>query len=152
MTTDTAQFDLHRKIAATPDRLWHLLTDPQSRGLWNAPDDDMQMTPLTEDVRVGGVERHRCGPEDAPMFEADTRWYRLEAPRDAAFTETILIGGDAIATSLVTYRVSPISDGCELHVTVAISSFCGPDAAGEFQTGWTNALNKLAAYAQTPAS
>lgn len=143
MTTDTAEFTFQRRFPVSPDQLWHLLTDPHLRATWNGPSEDSQMVPVTSDLRVGGTDRHRCGPQDAPEFEVETRWYWLDAPTNAAFTETVEAGGEAVATSLVTYRVTPQSTGSELHVTVAISSFCGPEAPMEFSAGWENALAAL---------
>jgi len=147
MTTDTGAFELHHTFAITPDQLWHLLTDTRMREAWGAPSEDMVLHMEVEDLRVGGIERHRCGPKDAPEFEVETRWYRLDGPSDAAFTETVEIGGAAIATTLVTYRVAKTDAGSELFVHVAVSSFTGPDADGEFKQGWEGGLASLQALA-----
>lgn len=48
-----------------------------------------------------------------------------------------------IATSLVTYGVAPTDTGSALEVTVHVSSFVGPEALDDFQTGWTSALDRL---------
>jgi len=152
MTTDTGHFDMTRTFPLTPDRLWHLLTDPGMRERWGAPGEGMVMTAETSDLRVGGHERHRCGPADAPEFVVDTRWYRIDAPHDAAFTETVHIGADTIATTLVTYRVTADAQGSQLDVSVAVSSFVGPDADGEFEAGWHAGLTNLAALAAEMAA
>jgi len=151
MTTDTAEYRFHRALPLPPDRLWHLLTDGRMRERWGAPSAEMVLTMVTEDLRPGGIERHRCGPEDAPDFEVETRWYRLTAPADAVFTETVEIGGTALATSLVTYRVAANSSGSDLHVTVAVSSFTGPDTPGEFRHGWDGGLRNLETLAASVA-
>ncbi|THH36077.1 hypothetical protein E4Z66_13540 [Aliishimia ponticola] len=147
MTTDTHQFDLHRSLPVPPERLWQLLTDAKLREQWGAPSEGTVLTVITSDLRVGAEERHRCGPADAPEFEVTTRWYRLDAPHDAVFTETVHVAGETIATSLVTYRVSPEAGGARLSVTVAVSSFVGPEAGAEFHSGWEAGLNNLAALA-----
>lgn len=95
MSTDTGHFDLTRSMPLTPDRLWHLLTDGQMREAWGAPEEGMVLTMDKSDFRVGGHETHRCGPADNPEFTVDTRWYRIEGPHDATFTETVNIGGAA---------------------------------------------------------
>lgn len=152
MSTDTGHFDLSRTMPLTPDRLWHLLTDARMRETWGAPEEGMVLVMESSDFRVGGHERHRCGPADTPDFTVDTRWYRIDGPHDAAFTETVNIGGAAIATTLVTYRVTPESSGSRLDVSVAVSSFTGPDADGEFKAGWEVGLSNLEALATRMAA
>lgn len=152
MNTDTGAFDLERTLPLAPEQLWHVLTDATMRERWGAPGADIIMKVVNADFTVGGIERHICGPADAPEFEVETRWYRIEAPSDAAFTETVEIGGGAIATTLVTYRIAPKDAGSQLFVHVAVSSFCGPDAALEFKEGWMGGLANLEALAEELAS
>jgi uncharacterized protein YndB with AHSA1/START domain len=143
MSTDTAEFTFARRFTITPAELWHLLTDAEMRQHWNAPAEGQVLTLTQSSFEVGGTERHICGSAEAPEFEVETRWYRIEAPTDAVFTETVEAGGERIATSLVTYRVSEKDTGTDLSVTVAVSSFVGPDAAGDFRDGWESALTNL---------
>lgn len=143
MTTDTGSFDLHRSFDITPEQLWHLLTDARMREAWGVPDETMVLEMVTEDLRVGGFEQHRCGPAEAPDFEVETRWYRLDGPSDAVFTETLIFGGARAATTLVTYRVAPAQSGCTLDVAVAVSSFDGKDVLAEIQAGWEGGLASL---------
>lgn len=145
MTTDTGSFDLTRSFAITPAQLWHLLTDPRMREAWGVPDETMVLEMVTEDLRVGGFEQHRCGPAEAPDFEVETRWYRLDGPADAVFTETLIFGGARAATTLVTYKVSETASGADLQVSVAVSSFSGPEAIGEIRMGWDGGLSNLEA-------
>lgn len=105
MTTDTGAFDFHRTLPLGTDQLWHVLTDANMRERWGAPSPEMVLKVEKSDLLVGGIERHICGPKENPEFEVETRWYRLDAPSDAAFTETVEVGGSAIGTSLVTYRL-----------------------------------------------
>jgi len=151
MTTDTATHAFERSFPLSPDQLWHLLTDGKLRESWGAPGPDMVLTMTKEDLRVGGLEHHRCGSAEAPEFEVATRWYRLDGPSDAVFTETIEAEGATVATSLVTYRVSAKDNGCYLAVTVAVSSFCGAEALADFHGGWTAGLDNLAALVENQA-
>lgn len=132
-----------RAISCPPDRLWSLLTDPKHREAWGAPSDDAVLVVETADTRVDGHDRHRCGPKDAPDFVVDTRWYHMDAPTSACFTESLTIGGARIATSLVTYAVAPDGDGSRLNVAVAVASLTGEPMADDFGGGWTSALGRL---------
>ena len=147
MTTDTATFDLARDLPLPPDRMWDLLIDPKHRENWGVPDPSMVLTVDTIDTRVGGIERHYCGPKDNPEFEVETRWYDLTMPERAVFTETLIFGGEAVATSLVTYALSGSGDGTTLDVTVAASSFSGPETLDEMKAGWAGGLDLLVTYA-----
>lgn len=139
----TGNFTLTRDFGIAPDDLWHLLTDPETRAGWSAPSDSDVLTLDAQDLREGGTDRHRCGPAEAPDYTVDTRWYRLEAPALACFSETVEAGGMRIATSLVTYGLAETATGSALQVIVHVSSFVGDEALADFETGWTSALNRL---------
>ncbi len=149
MSPDTGTFDLTRSLPLPPDRLWPLLTDPHHRDHWGAPSDGTVLVTEVSDLRIGGQDRHRCGPADAPDFTVLTRWYHLEAPARAVFTETLDIGGTAIFTSLVTYVLRPTADGTDLALTVALASFTGADAMPDVRDGWTGGLANLDRYIAT---
>ena len=53
MTAPIATFRLTRNIAASQDRLWHLLTDAKSREIWGGPSDDVVLVLDTTDLREG---------------------------------------------------------------------------------------------------
>lgn len=143
MTLDTKSFDLFRTLPLPPARLWDVLTDPKHRENWSAPDETMVLETVTADLRVGGEDRQRCGPADAPEFEVTTRWYDLSGPDRAVYTETLIFGGEAVCTSLVTYSLMPEGAGTALGVTVAVSSFSGPEALAEVQQGWDGGMDNL---------
>lgn len=143
MSLDTSSFNLHRTLPLSPDRLWEVMTDPKHREAWGGPDAETVLVIDKADVRVGGQDRHRCGPADAPDFVIDTRWYDLAAPDRAVFTETLIIGGEALCTSLVTYSLTAAGTGTDLGVTVAVSSFSGPETLEDFKQGWGGGLDNL---------
>lgn len=143
MPLDTGCFDLHRTLPLGPDRLWQVLTDPHHRETWGAPSEDEVLVMESADLRVGGQDRHRCGPAEAPDWVVLTRWYRLEAPHLAIFTETLMVGEACHFVSLVTYGLVPSGDATDLTVNVAISSFDGPHAAASVRAGWEGGLFNL---------
>jgi uncharacterized protein YndB with AHSA1/START domain len=152
MSLDTKSFDMHRTLPLSPDRLWDVLTDPKLREQWNGPDAQTMLVTETADLRVGGRDRHRFGPADAPEFVVDTRWYDLTQPIRAVFTETLIFGGAAACTSLVTYSLEAAGKGTELSVTVAVSSFTGPETLEEVQQGWNGGIDNLVLYAAKQAA
>lgn len=152
MPLDTKSFDMHRTLPLAPDRLWDVLTDPKLRERWNGPDAETMLVTDIADLRVGGLDRHRFGPADAPEFVVETRWYDLTPSIRAVFTETLIFGGAAACTSLVTYDLEAAGNGTALGVTVAVSSFTGPDTLEEVQHGWAGGIDNLALYAAKQAA
>jgi len=143
MSTDTDQFTYTRTYALPPVQLWHLLTDADMRAAWGCPDPDIALTPTKTDLTVGGTDVQRAGPEDTPAFEVTTRWYNLNAPTDVVFTEVIHAEGADLGASLVTYRIAEDGTGSALAVTVAVTSFVGPEMIGEFNAGWDGGMANL---------
>lgn len=148
MALDTASFNLNRTLPLPPARLWEVLTDAAHRGTWASPEPGMTLDVVAADVRVGGSDRHRYGPQEAPEFEVETRWYDLTGPDRAVFTETLIFGGEAACMSLVTYGLTADGDGTALEVSVAMSSFSGPDTLAEYRMGWEGGLANLEGHAK----
>lgn len=150
MTFTNAHLTLNRTINTSPDRLFHLLTDPKTREVWGAPGEDTVLTMEISDLREGGQERHRCGPKDAPEFVIETNWYKIAAPHAACYTETLVIGGERIFTSLVTYHLNGEAKPVDLTVEVAITGFVpGEDMRPDVEEGWTSALQKITKLAES---
>lgn len=149
MTHPTLAFE--RDFTISPAKLWHLLTDANMREKWGAPSEDAILTMEETDFREGGFERHRCGPKDNPEFHVETRWYKIDAPEMACFTETIDVPGMRLFTSLVTYNVTETPAGAALKIDVAVSGFTGEDVSADVQQGWEGGLASLEKLAQAQA-
>lgn len=145
MSTDTFNFD--RAFPLPPEKMWMLITAPEYREIWGAPEEGQVLKTLSADFRIDQAERHRCGPAEAPDFEVTTRWYNIDAPNTVSFTETIEAGGMRLGSSLVTYTLTASDRGCDAQITVAVVSFVGPEMIGEFKAGWEGGLVKLDALA-----
>lgn len=148
MALDTKSFDLHRTLPLAPERLFSVLTDPAHREKWAGPDADTVLTTQTADLTVGGQDKQYAGSADAPEFAVEIRWYDLTPPDRVVFTETLIFGGAAVSTSLVTYSLEAAGPQTNLSITVAVSSFSGPEALAEIQAGWDGGLENLTNYVQ----
>lgn len=142
MNASTDTFTFTRDFPLSPARMWHLMTDPTMRESWGAPGDAVLQT-LTTDLRVGGVDHHRCGPADNPEFEVETRWYNLAEPEAATFTEVIEAGGMRLGASLVTYAIREKGKGSDVTITVAAASFVGSEMMADFKDGWSGGFENL---------
>ena len=145
--TQTGAFSLSKSFDVPPARLWHFLTDASEREAWAAPSEDHVLFVDAADVREGGADRHRCGPKDNPEFLVDTRWYRLDVPNLACFTETLIFGGEKASVSLVTYTLLATGSGCDLNIEVQISTLMPDIPISEHQDGWSSALERLGSHA-----
>lgn len=154
MATQTSSLTFDRSFALSPARLWTLLTDGKMREAWGGPSDDTVLIMEIEDTREGGFELHHCGPKEAPEFSVETRWYKLNEAEDACYTETLVIGGEKLFTSLVTYALTKTATGTDLGIHVAITSFGDEDMTADIKEGWEGGLAnlvKLAAAQAQPA-
>ena len=75
----------------------------------------------------------------------ETRWYQLNGPDAACFTETLVFGGARATTALVTYQLSDGPAATDLRATIAITSFDGAEALAEGEAGWASAMDRLEA-------
>jgi len=87
------------------------LTDPKAPEDWGAPSDEIVLVVDFSDVREGGKDLHYCGAKEEPEFTIGIHWYRLAAPTCAAFTEILVIKGETISVSLVSYGLLESADG-----------------------------------------
>ncbi|KNG94922.1 SRPBCC domain-containing protein [Pseudaestuariivita atlantica] len=147
ITTGTLRFE--RSFNLSPDRLWHLVTDAKEREKWSTPDEDHTLVAEKIDLREGGHEHHRCGPADEPMYTVDTRWYHLNAPASACFTETLNFGGMSGSVSLVTYLLTATGTGTDLTIDVAITSLDDEAPISEHEAGWAGAIDRLTRLAKS---
>ena len=49
MTTDT--FTYNRTVTLPPKRMWPLITSPEMRAIWGAPEEGMTLETISSDVR-----------------------------------------------------------------------------------------------------
>lgn len=143
MTTDTDTFTFSRAFEISPAQLWHIMTDASSRATWGAPDPTSSLTTLQSDFTIGGQEHHCSGPKDAPEFEVKSRWYQISEPTEAVYTEVIEAEGMRLGASLVTFKITETNVGSTLSLTVAVSSFVGPEMIAEFRSGWDSGVQQI---------
>lgn len=147
--TEFETLTLDRQIAASPDRVFTLLTTREGRAAWSAPSDTAVVIIDDFDCRPGGMERTRCGPKDNPEFQTETTFHRVD-PDCLVGTETLVIGGQMLSTSLCTHDLTAQDGGTHLRVTLQIASFAGRDLFGDYAQGWSAALDTLTRLAAQP--
>ncbi len=141
----TLNFDRHVPVAAS--RVFSALISPEDRMAWGPPDTGSIVVITDQPAPAEGVrELSKCGPRDNPYVDVATDWVLIDAPRRLIFAETLLAEGEILGTSLATYELTEASGGTDLRLTVQLVNFAGEEMMGEFEGGWTHALNNLTAY------
>ncbi len=146
MMADFETLVLERDIACSPDRLFKVMTDRDTRQKWNAPDDDSVMIIDEYDCRDGGHEKTRCGPKEAPEFTT-LGHFHVVTPEFLSLTETLVVGGQTMSISLCSHEISQSKSGSALRVTLQVTSLVGPELFDDYRNGWSAALDKLSALA-----
>lgn len=140
MTPTHACFELWRTLATPPTRIWHALTDPAARAAWGPPSPDEVVIFDATDVR-----EDRPPPLRPPRRARNACRDPLAATRRPG-NRQLNRNVEARRVSLVTYALTATDSGTELATHVAVSSFVGDDLAQAHRTGWTHALDNLAAH------
>lgn len=154
MTTTRAE----RHIAAAPERVYALLTDGNAVQRWRVPD-GMRSHVHAFDARVGGrfrVSLTYDAPDAVGKTQANTDTYHgefvaLEPGRRVVERMAFESDDAAMARPMtVSYTLTPVGDGTHVQVEHAdVPDAVSPDDNAE---GWTQALDRLAALAESPHS
>lgn len=132
-----------RDIACTPDKLFRLITDPASRAAWGAPDGECVIEIDHADIRAGGHELARSGPNENPHFETRMDFHVLTPKEHLIGSETLTVGGQTLSVALVAMEIEPWEAGSRLSVTLQIASLAGPEMFQDYRGGWSGALDNL---------
>ncbi len=141
---DFETLTLERDINCSPDHLFKVMTDRDTRQKWSTPDNDSVVIIDEYDCRDGGHERTRCGPKEAPEFNTIGQFH-IVTPEFFSFTETLVVAGQTMSISLCSHEISKSKTGSALRVTLQITSLVGRDLFNDYRDGWSAALDNLAA-------
>lgn len=135
--------DLQRTFPVPCTRLFTAITDPREREVWSAPAPGVAVRIDRGDVRTGGRETGRCGPEHDMKWTFQLAYHVVLAPELVCFTEDLREGDKLLTVALITLLITPHGDGSRLVLTDQVTSFVGPDGAAGHRQGYTKALENL---------
>lgn len=96
------------KIAASPERVWSVLTDFAAYPQWNSI-----ISQATADLRPGGTMRFRIQIVESPQLAFTAKFVRFVPQRELAWR-----GGAPLVPALAWgehwFRITEAEDGCEL--------------------------------------
>ena len=147
MTAQFGTLEFNRALGSDPTRVFTALTSAADRMAWGPPDPNSVVIIEDQPDPAPGVrELSRCGPRDNPYVDVATDWIVMEAPARLIYAETLSAEDDVLGCSLAVFELSPDGEGTALKANVQIVSFVGPEMMGEFEGGWTHALDNLAKH------
>ncbi|MEL6619462.1 MAG: SRPBCC domain-containing protein [Pseudomonadota bacterium] len=147
MTADFGQLQFTRNLNSAPDRVFIALTSAADRMAWGPPDvDHVVLIDGQPDAAPGIREHSRVGPRDNPYVDVATDWIVMEGPERLIYAETLSAEGAVLGTGLATFELTAQGAGTALRATVQLVSLVGAEMMGEFEGGWTHALDNLAKH------
>lgn len=146
---DHSTLNFSRKIQASPDHVFHCLTDPASRQIWNSPGEGavFQITSNTP-ITAGMRETGQVGPADNPYVTVHADWIITDPGKSLTYAETLEADGTPLTTSLAVTELTADGDHTQLDLHVHVVSFTGPDSITEVTEGWNFAVDAMVAFAQ----
>jgi len=137
---------LERLIAATPERLFALWTDPEQLVKWWGPD-GYQVPDYALDVRPGGRWRTTVHAADGAIKTVSGVYRAIEKPRRLVFTWA-WHGDDGARghETEITVTFEPVPGGTRL--TLVQRAFEGKEVRDRHVWGWSSSLDRLAARAR----
>lgn len=137
---------VERVAATTAEGVFAALADQHSRPQWAVPlGDGLRIDEL--DLRTGGIDRFECGPPDSLGFHVTVEHLVVE-PSTLIVDREQVTGSDGalLATSLVTWELTPDPAGVRIRETVQMVSMVGPGMIEGTRGGTAVVLDQLVAH------
>src|SRR5919109_1773856 len=130
-------------IAATPDRVFHALTDPAELPRWWGSDELYRTTSHVADVRPGGKWRSEGKGSDGEPFAVEGEYLEVDPPRRLVMTWKP--GWDEGNVTTVTYLLEAAANGTKL--TLRHEGFGDrAQSCSNHASGWPRVFDWLRAY------
>jgi uncharacterized protein YndB with AHSA1/START domain len=151
MTTATQTRILHdiitmeRTYNASPARVFAAWESVEARLRWSVPFPEAGAAYDQAEFKVGGLDIMRCGLRSDMRFLAHVRYLEILPDRRIVMAESVAEDGKTCAASLITVEFEAAGKATRQTVTMQVSAFDGTGMLDGYRTGWTAALDNLAA-------
>ncbi|WP_028478586.1 SRPBCC domain-containing protein [Nocardia sp. CNY236] len=135
--------EVARSYPASPDKIFAAYADVERRASWTAPDGH-EVVYVTSSFDVDGVDDFQCGPVGRAELTGRVRYLDIKEGVRIVYSETISLGSEPLAISLVSWSLDPSDIGTEVTVISQICSFVGDDMIAGTREGLSMALGNLA--------
>ncbi len=134
---------LERTYDASPARTFHAWADPDIRGIWGSPSDEVQIRNEAADFRVGGEDIQTCLVGGEAVATVVGRYHDIVPDRRIVYTEIISDPAALMGMSLVSAEFIAQGSGTRLVLTLQTVAVDGSDLLEGVEAGWSSALDRL---------
>jgi uncharacterized protein YndB with AHSA1/START domain len=132
-------------IAASPERVFQALTDPQQMPLWWGQRETYRVTKIEADVRPSGKWKSVGISVKGETFEVGGEYLEVDPPH--LLVQTWIASWTGAMSTKVRWRLQPLNDGTLVKITH--SGFAGNAAAAkDHSQGWQRVLSWIRAYTE----
>lgn len=135
---------VERNYAVAPAKVFAAWADVEQRRRWHFPGNgDWVLVEMTQDFRVGGQERVRFGPKDAPNLVEEGRFLDIVPDQRIVSAGTMHRDGVRISATLSTFELAHDQSGTRVKLTDQSAFFDGRETPEERKGGWGKVLDRL---------
>jgi uncharacterized protein YndB with AHSA1/START domain len=134
--------ELRRPLAASPERIFAVLTTPAEVARWWGPH-LFSIPEVALDLRVGGAYRFTMQPPAGDPFHVSGEYREVVPPSRLSYTFRYDEPTPDDRETVVTVTVAAVGDRTEL--TVRQGAFATGERLALHRGGWTDSLDKLSA-------
>jgi uncharacterized protein YndB with AHSA1/START domain len=139
---------MERTLPASPARAFAAWSNPQERRMWDVPGDGWIVTEHDHDFMVGGHERTRFGPPDAPDYVSAGLFLDIEPDARIISAGTMHWRGTRISSTLCTIEF--LADGADTRLLLTDqSAFYGDESPEVRKSGWSKIVERLVRHLET---
>ncbi len=135
-----------RVYQASLTALYEAWENPAARAEWGSPDPSVTLRMRAADFSVGGEDIAECVIEGEAAYIVRTRWLDIVPERRILSCETIADRDHTLGSSLISVELLAHGRGSRMVLTVQTVAVEGSGLEEGVVTGWSAALESLAAW------
>lgn len=139
IATESPTLTIVRRFEATPEKVWHALTQPEAIKQWMGPSDEFKVPVAEADLRIGGRYRIVMQSPDGELHDVSGVYREVVPPRKLVYTWAWKSTPER--ESLVTVELRDRGGATEL--TLTHEKFFDADARDHHDKGWQGCLARL---------
>ncbi|HSQ64069.1 MAG TPA: SRPBCC family protein [Polyangiaceae bacterium] len=122
-------FTIERTVAASPDRVFEALANPEMKAKWFAGPPSWKLVERTQDFRVGGHERVSGKFESGMTSVFDADYHDIVPNERVVYVYEMTVNGRKISTSLATFEIQKVGAKTKIVLTEQGAYYEDPDMA-----------------------
>lgn len=136
---------VERSYPVARARVFAAWADVEQRRLWHFPGDgDWVLLEMTQDFQVGGVERSRFGPRQAPDLMSEGRFLDIVSGERIVSAGTMHRNGERVSVTLCTVELADDSaGGTRVRLTDQSAFLDGSEQPQDRRSGWGQVFERL---------